>query len=110
MDKVPEGTTSYHPFSYLKKDGKTPVSSVERAEYKLSDGTADMVGWTDITALGTTGEIRIPGQANRILANGAKDRYLTLFVEHDGGDTLTVEIKYRITNFIGITEESPETT
>ena len=101
---VDEGKTSYHAYSLLKKDGVTPVESVEALKYKVSDGTSDLVGWINLP-LEATGEIEVPGPINRITAGNQK-RYLTLFAVHDGGDHLPQELEYVIRAQKGITPET----
>lgn len=94
---VNEGSTSYHAIAFFDKDGVSVVP--ESLRYHVTDGTAEVVPWTTIAAGAT--EIEISATANTI-GSGASKRYLAVEATHNGGDKITNEALYYLSDLMGV--------
>lgn len=107
---VPEGSTSYHPYSLKDKDGVV-VPSVEGLEYKISTwGKETVLDWTALPLL-PSGAIEVTAEQNTIAASETSSttslmatvgRYITLRATHNGGKTIAGEIQYDIEPLVGV--------
>ena len=103
---VGEGTSITIGYTLSDENGD-PITSVDKLEYKLSDGPNVLIDWTEIiTPSVPSGSIKIPGIHNRIAR--MKDRFFTLHAKYNSGvDDSFSTVKYQIENSPNITAISP---
>lgn len=100
MTTVSDGSTSYHPYELQDADGVT-VANVEALEYRLSDALNTLVDWTAIDLL-PEGTITVSAEYNTMKFANDTERYLTLRATHNGGEIITDEQEYTLTDLTGI--------
>ena len=98
---VIEGSTSYHDYSFVDADGAA-ITSVEGLEYKLSSKFGTLIDWTAITDLTPPGTLEISGTMNTKSKKADSLRYLTFRATHNGGNIITCEDTYSLTDLVGI--------
>jgi len=97
--EFPEGTTTYHDYSFLDKDGD-PITIAEAIKYKLSDGVETLIAWASISPATAPGELEVAAEFN-IITNSS-DRFLTFEVTHNGGKKITKTILYTLVKSVNI--------
>jgi hypothetical protein len=66
--------------------------------YRVTDGVTDIVPWATLSNVATS--VEVSATANTIGTGGNK-RYLTVEATHNGGDKITSEIAYTLTDLKG---------
>ncbi|WP_028319357.1 hypothetical protein [Desulfobulbus elongatus] len=96
--EIDEGTASTHHIMSLNEGGDIIVDS-ESIRYRLVSAKGqDIIPWTVLPA---GNAVKLSGAVNTIGEHGPV-RFLTFEVTHNGGDTITKELKIRIVDLKGI--------
>lgn len=103
---VEDRTTSYHGYSLFDKAG-VEIVTAEVLKYKLSDGLNVLIDWQNISPPSAPGEIEIDGDYNTPASCGLKNRFLSIYAEHSGGEKITTTIRYALKDSYNISEASP---
>ncbi len=74
----------------------------ESAKYRVVDRNNDVIqDWTNISPPGP-GSIKVSGETNRVRFDKDTIRKITIVAHHNGGETITGEIKYALVDYGGI--------
>lgn len=103
---VPEGDSITIAYNLTDENGD-PITSVDKLEYTLSDGTTTLIDWTEISVPDLpAGTIKIPGVKNRVVT--LTDRFFTLHAEFNSGiDDNFETMRYQIANSPNVAINSP---
>ena len=98
MNKVNEGSTSYHPIAFF--DANEMPLSPSAIRYRVSDskGVA-LVPWTNHDV--NIDFITVSATTNTIDANSGTKRVLTVEATHGTAEKITTELVYELVNLIG---------
>jgi len=103
---VEEGNFTVITYNLTDENGDD-VTSVDKLEYKLSDGDNTLIDWTEVVTPDLpSGEIKIPGENNRI--SSLSDRYFTLHANYNASvDDSFKTTRYSLQNSPNTTPASP---
>ena len=96
---MPEGATSYHDYIFTDKNGD-PITSVDKIEYKLTDGIGTLIDWTEITPPDAPGELEILAIHNII--SGSAKRFLSIKATYNSDKVAQKTIIYDLSNSLNV--------